>query len=280
MQETGDARRGAGRRRAAGRRGRRQRGARRRCCRPPTSRPPPRAGSPRAEVAAGLAAAGGLGARRRRSTALLDRGAPSTPSGWRSRRPSDAPSRRWRDPTYELPLLAEGVDLGALYELAERLCATGRSLHGCRTPALRPRRRDRRPGGPASSSAAAPAGSARPPPRPRSALRAAEQGRAGRGADDRPGPPAGAVDGARRARQHPAPGDGRRRLGRRLAGRDDAGHEADLRRGRPRPRRPPNGPRRSWTTRSTSRCRRASPARRSTWRWRSSASCGPRTAGT
>jgi anion-transporting ArsA/GET3 family ATPase len=28
-------------------------------------------------------------------------------------------------PTYELPLLSEGVDLGALYELAERLCAQG-----------------------------------------------------------------------------------------------------------------------------------------------------------
>jgi anion-transporting ArsA/GET3 family ATPase len=28
-------------------------------------------------------------------------------------------------PTYELPLVAEGVDLGALYQLAERLCAQG-----------------------------------------------------------------------------------------------------------------------------------------------------------
>ena len=28
-------------------------------------------------------------------------------------------------PTYELPLLAEGVDLGGLYALAERLCAQG-----------------------------------------------------------------------------------------------------------------------------------------------------------
>jgi hypothetical protein len=28
-------------------------------------------------------------------------------------------------PTYELPLLSEGVDLGGLYGLAERLCAQG-----------------------------------------------------------------------------------------------------------------------------------------------------------
>ena len=38
------------------------------------------------------------------------------------------------------------------------------------------------------------------------ALRAAERGRRTRGADHRPGPPAGPVDGAHRARQHPARG--------------------------------------------------------------------------
>ena len=59
----------------------------------------------------------------------------------------------------------------------------------------------------------------------------------------------------------------------RRAARDDAGHEADVRRGRRGARRPGAGRRRSSPTPSTSRCRRASPARRSTWRWRSSASC-------
>jgi hypothetical protein len=42
----------------------------------------------------------------------------------------------------------------------------------------------------------------------------------------------------------------------------------------------PTGPRRSWPTRSTSRCRPASRARRSTWPWRSSASSGTPTSGT
>ena len=68
----------------------------------------------------------------------------------------------------------------------------------------------------------------------------------------------------------PVPGIARRQ--RRLARRDDARHEAHLRRGGAQPRPPPRRPSRSWPTRSTSRCRARSPAPRSTWRWRSSAS--------
>ena len=57
----------------------------------------------------------------------------------------------------------------------------------------------------------------------------------GRRAHHRPGPPAGAVDGDRGARQHPAAGR-RHRVGvGGLARRDDARHEADLRRGRGEP---------------------------------------------
>ena len=58
-----------------------------------------------------------------------------------------------------------------------------------------------------------------------------------RRAHDRPGQAAGAVDGPVRAGQHPPPRRGRRPGPRRLARRDDARHEADLRRDRPDPRR-------------------------------------------
>ncbi len=77
----------------------------------------------------------------------------------------------------------------------------------------------------------------------------------GRGAHHRPGTPAGAVDGHRGARQHPAAGAGRRPRpgGRRLARRDDARHEAHLRRGGREPGQPREGRSRSWPTRSTSR---------------------------
>ena len=50
--------------------------------------------------------------------------------------------------------------------------------------------------------------------------------------DDRPGAPPRPVHGPHRARQHPAPRQGRRRDPRRTARRDDARHEAHLRRGR------------------------------------------------
>ncbi len=99
----------------------------------------------------------------------------------------------------------------------------------------------------------------------------------GRRAHHRPGAPAGAVHGHRGPRQHPAAGAGRGRAGqgrRRHPGRDDARHEADLRRGRRGARRAPRRRPRSWPTPSTSRSRARSRARRSTWPWRSSASSG------
>jgi anion-transporting ArsA/GET3 family ATPase len=143
-------------------------------------------------------------------------------------------------PTYELPLMADAVALDSLYELAGAALPAGDGLDGpARAAAPGHRRRaglredhrllrlrgrreddDRRGAGPAR-------GRARP---------------AHGGAHHRPGPPAGAVDGALRARQH-APRRGRdRRLGRRLARRDDAGHEAHVRRDRRRARRARQGP--------------------------------------
>ena len=50
---------------------------------------------------------------------------PSTPSGWRWRSAERRTLKALGRPTYELPLLSEGVDLGGLYQLAERLCAQG-----------------------------------------------------------------------------------------------------------------------------------------------------------
>ena len=112
-------------------------------------------------------------------------------------------------------------------------------------------------------------------------------GQARRGADDRPGEAARRLARAARARQHRAPGRPgavRRRRGRdrgRRALGDDARREADLRRGRPRARarrpRPASG---SSPTASTSSSPRRSPARRSTWRWRSSTRSTPRAATT
>ena len=126
---------------------------------------------------------------------------------------------------------------------------------------------------PRSSSAAAPAGSARRPrPPPWRARRRARTARVR--ADHRPGAPARAVAGLveldNTPRRSPASAQRRRR-----ARRDDARHEAHLRRDRRAARRPRRAPSRSWRTPSTSRCRPRSPARRSTWRWRSSASCAP-----
>ena len=61
----------------------------------------------------------------------------------------------------------------------------------------------------------------------------------------------------------------------RRARRDDARHEAHLRRGGREPGQPGEGASRSWRTPSTSRCRARSRGRRSTWRWRSSARSTP-----
>jgi hypothetical protein len=117
-----------------------------------------------------------------------------------------------------------------------------------------------------------PAGSARPRPPPRSgcgppsaaAARRRAHHRPGRGWPSRWGCPSSTTTRAGRRGGH---GQGARR--------DDAGHEADLRRGR-RGHADPGPARRSWPTPSTRRCRARSPARRSTWRWRSSASCAAR----
>ena len=104
-----------------------------------------------------------------------------------------------------------------------------------------------------SSCAAAPAASARPPRPPRSALRAAEQGRR---------VVVLTIDPARRLAQSlglteldntPRPVDRHRHDGRRLARRDDARHEAHLRRGRRGALRRPTRPSRSSPTPSTRR---------------------------
>ena len=109
----------------------------------------------------------------------------------------------------------------------------------------------------------------------------------GRRADHRPGAPAGAVDGHRGARQHAAAGAGRGRAGqgrRRHPRRDDARHEADLRRGRGGSGQPGEGGPDPGQPLLPARCRARSRARRSTWPWRSSASStrtrGSRGAGT
>ena len=78
---------------------------------------------PRDEVAAGLAAAG-VGVRPGALDALL------VEAGEHAARVSLEKAGRKQlktlaRPTYELPLLTEGVDLGGLYDLAERLCRQG-----------------------------------------------------------------------------------------------------------------------------------------------------------
>ena len=90
--------------------------------------------------------------------------------------------------------------------------------------------------------------------------------------DHRPGPPAGPVAGPHRARQHPRPVEDIDTTAGGQPRRDDARHEADLRRGRRGPLRPRRRPSRSSRTPSTRRSPAPSPGRRSTWRWRSSAS--------
>ena len=120
-------------------------------------------------------------------------------------------------PTYELPRLAGGVDLGGLYELAAALERAGidvmTRLHAAaRRARSAARRARRRPD----------AGRRRPARRPRHRhhrllrlrrrrqdhdVRRARAARRrarpqGRGAHHRPGPPAGPVDGHRGARQH------------------------------------------------------------------------------
>ena len=101
----------------------------------------------------------------------------------------------------------------------------------------------------------------------------------GRGADHRPGQ--ATRPGARHqgSRQHAAAGSARTR-GHRRAARDDARHASHVRRDGDPVLGTRTRTKRFWTTSSTKPSPRRSPARRSTWRWRSSASCWPRTSGT
>ena len=99
---------------------------------------------PGAEVAAGLEAAG-VDVRAGVVDALLVEVAEHA-----ERVALEKPERRTLKalgrPTYELPLLAEGVDLGGLYGLAERLCAGGARDPGRDDqPRPRPRHGDRAP---------------------------------------------------------------------------------------------------------------------------------------
>ena len=124
------------------------------------------------------------GRRRRWSTGSSRRPA-TTPSGATSRTPSASWSTALDVPTYELPRMPGGVDLGALYELAAAAQAAGHGMITPRAPlaarGIGPLGRRRRLQGarrststrcsttpaPGSSSAAGPAGSARPRPRRR-----------------------------------------------------------------------------------------------------------------
>ena len=117
----------------------------------------------------------------------------------RARRPGatrpSAIGRRWAARPTSCRLLPEGVDLGGARTSWPSAAGPGRhGLHGRRRPSTLDARA-RRPADPHRRVLRRPAGSARRPPRRRSALRAAEQGRPGRRADHRPRPPAGAVDG-------------------------------------------------------------------------------------
>ena len=148
-----------------------------------------------------------------------------------------------------------------------------------RSPAARRRHAPRRPGVPTSSCAAAPAGSARRrPPQPSDCAR--PSGPQGRRPHHRPGPPPRPVARPHRARQHPPPG--RADIDTTAGGSLDA-MMLDMKRtfdevvvahsepeqGRADPREPLLPGRLQLVRR----------ARRSTWRWRSSASCrGERTA--
>ena len=140
----------------------------------------------------------------------------------------------------------------------------------------RRRRPDRRTSASGSRSSAAPAGSARRPAQPRSpCVPPRPAARSSCSPSTRPGGWR-SRSGVAELDNTPRPVKGIDAGQRRQPGRDDAGHEADLRRGRAGPLHPGERPARSWRTRSTWRCRRSSRARRSTWRWRSSASCTPR----
>ena len=187
-------------------------------------------------------------------------------------------------PTYELPRMPGGVDLGALYELAAALKRPGHGMtpgpahrlarqlaavavHGARASTSTRCSTTPTPG---SSSAAAPAASARP--RPRRRWRSGRPSAAARSSCSPSTRPAGWPSrwGSSELDNTPRPVAGDRRRGGRQPRRDDARHEAHLRRGRGEPGHARRRRSRSWRTPSTSRSRARSRARRSTWRWRSS----------
>ena len=158
---------------------------------------------------------------------------PGRPRADRARRGSTRPASR----SSTLPYLAEGVDLGALYDFADQLraerewlrwrrttepgarqgpagprrAATGRTDVGLAVGRAGPRRR--RPGhGPRRAHHRVLRIRRRRQDHDvgRAGAAAAEAGPQGRRPHDRPGAAAGPVDGSDRARQHPAPGDRRR----------------------------------------------------------------------
>ena len=100
-----------------------------------------------------------------------------------------------------------------------------------------------------------------------------------RRAHHRPGQAARAGARHQGPRQHAAAGAAGARGHRRTA-RDDARHASHVRRDGDPVLRPATAPTRSWRTSSTKPSPRRSRARRSTWPWRSSASCSARTSGT
>ena len=122
MQETVDAAASC-RGRAAGRWRDRQRACAIRCSRPADLTAAAKGRLTAREVAAGLEAAG-VADRAGGVDALLAEAAEHA-----ERVALEKAGRRTLKglgrPTYELPLLPEGVDLGGLYELAERLCRQG-----------------------------------------------------------------------------------------------------------------------------------------------------------
>ena len=195
------------------------------------------------------------------------------------------PRRRSADTVYRLPLLAEGTEAGGIRVLADAAHRAGDGLMAARSsrpapppaPPLDvddPAATTRRPG---SSSAAAPAASARPPPPPRSGCARPRPGRKRRRAHHRPGAAAGPVAGPRPSSTTPR--------GRWPAStpRPAAALDAmmlDMKRTFDEVVEAHSTPDKAAADPGQPLLPGASPARsrarRSTWRWRSSASCAPR----
>ena len=113
-------RRRAARRRPAGRRRRRQHDPAAAAARRRAAKPRPAKRLDRAELAPRLAAAG-VDHRRRAASTRCGARPPSTPTRVALESRERAALGSLDRPSYELPLLADAVDLGGLYELAELL---------------------------------------------------------------------------------------------------------------------------------------------------------------